>query len=135
MASGKRTVARKVHLDGHVFDSAGEAERYSNLVLHQRAGLISDLEVHPKFTIQEEFVHPSMGKVQEVTWEADFRYRQVETGLVVIEDYKGYEYATFKLKLKFVLRYFHDSHVFINKDVRGWYTPRKISGTKKRVRR
>lgn len=135
MASGRRGVARKVHLDGHVFDSEKEAERYSNLVLHQRAGLISGLEVHPKFTIQEEFIHPSIGKVQEVTWEADFRYRQVETGFVVIEDYKGYEYPVFKLKLKFVLRYFHDSHIFINKDVRGWYTPKKIPGTKKRAKR
>lgn len=40
-----------VVVDGHRFDSKREAARYSELVTAQRAGLIRDLEVHPRFPL------------------------------------------------------------------------------------
>jgi hypothetical protein len=41
--------AQKVALDGHVFDSKKEAARYQDLKILELAGVIEDLEVHPKY--------------------------------------------------------------------------------------
>lgn len=42
---------RKVHLDGHVFDSAREAKYYADHRLLEKAGEITQLEVHPVFKL------------------------------------------------------------------------------------
>ena len=44
--------ASKVRFDGYVFDSKREAEYYSELKLRERAGEISNINVHPSFPIE-----------------------------------------------------------------------------------
>lgn len=39
---------KRVEIDGHKFDSAGEGRRYQELKLLERAGRIRNLEIHPK---------------------------------------------------------------------------------------
>lgn len=71
-----------VELDGHRFDSTKEADRFRLLELAQSAGLIRDLEVHPRFPL---VVHGYDCGV----YEADFGYVESDTGARVVEDVKS----------------------------------------------
>lgn len=77
---------KRVTEDGITFDSMAERGRYRELCILQRAGEISELEVHVKYELQPKF---KRGKktIQAITYEADFRY--IENGAVVLEDVKG----------------------------------------------
>ena len=81
---------KKVMIDGIKFDSKKEANRYQELKLMQRAGIISDLQRQVKYVLI-----PSQkgddGRVVErpCTYIADFVYVD-ENGKKVVEDTKGY---------------------------------------------
>ena len=86
--------ATRVELDGHWFDSKREAARYAELILMQKAGLISGLVVHPRYVLRafEE-------KICEIV--PDFSY--IENGRWIVEDVKGGAtemLPTFRLKRK-----------------------------------
>lgn len=88
---------KKVLIDGIKFDSMAEGKRYKELKLLQRAGIIKELELQPKFLLQESF--KKNGKTyRKVEYIADFQY--IENGKVVVEDVKGKETEVFKLKHK-----------------------------------
>lgn len=91
--------AQKTSVDGIRFDSKGEALRYQNLVLLQRAGEISNLELQPTYAI--EFNGVKICKVK-----LDFRYTDNQTGREVVEDFKGYDNAMSKLKRKLVKAFY-----------------------------
>lgn len=80
-------------LDGILFASKGEMERYAELKLLERAGEIEDLELQPSFDIdlRGKFI---------CKYVADFRYK--EKGQIVVEDFKGMETPEFKLKWKLI---------------------------------
>lgn len=88
---------KKTVIDGITFDSKGEANRYWELKLLERAGEISNLTLQPKFTLQESF---KKGKKthQAITYIADFQYQ--ENGKTVVEDFKGMETEVFRIKKK-----------------------------------
>ena len=94
--------ARKTTVDGFVFDSNDESERYSELKYLQMAGEIDALELQPVFELQPRFKH---GKkiIRPITYKADFRYRIVATGQWVVEDVKAIETEVFKIKRKLLL--------------------------------
>ena len=95
--------ARRVTVDGIRFDSGMEARRYQQLQLLQRAGMIDQLEVHPRYEILPAHKHPVTGKrVRGIHYEADFRYVDIETGAPVVEDVKGHQTPVFRLKRKLV---------------------------------
>lgn len=88
---------KKTQVDMYLFDSAKEAKRYRDLVLLERAGEIQNLELQPRFLLQEGF------KKNNKTWRkleyvADFKY--IENGKTVVEDVKGFETKEFKIKRK-----------------------------------
>lgn len=88
---------KKVQIDMYVFDSIAESRRYKELALLERAGQISELELQPKFLLQEGF--KKNGKTyRAIYYIADFRY--IENGKVIVEDVKGKETEVFKLKHK-----------------------------------
>jgi len=92
---------RKVIRDGIEFDSIKECQRYCELKLMQRAGVISDLQMQVAFELI-----PSQrvdGKVVEraVNYIADFVYQQ--NGLKVVEDTKGYKTPEYIIKRKLML--------------------------------
>ena len=73
---------RKTVVDGIKFDSKGEARRYSELKLLQRAGEISDLKLQPRFELL-----PKQKDERAINYTADFMYQEgTET---VVEDFKG----------------------------------------------
>lgn len=88
---------KKVQVDMYVFDSIAESKRYKELKLLEQAGEISELELQPRFLLQEGF--RKNGKTfRKIEYIADFQY--IENGKLVIEDVKGKETEVFKLKRK-----------------------------------
>ena len=109
--------ASKTVVNGQKFDSQKEADRYLELKMLERAGIISNLkrQVHFQLTpVQREpdTIGPrggvKKGKVilDKSEYIADFVYIDNETERLVVEDVKGYRggeaYRTFKLKQKFL---------------------------------
>lgn len=76
--------AKKVHADGHTFDSKAEHARWCELRLMERAGLISDLQPHPTFDL---LAHTPDGPRSIGKYTPDFVYRQGNRR--VVEDVKG----------------------------------------------
>lgn len=98
--------ARKVTVDGHVFDSRGEANRYGELRMMERAGLITSLILQPEFILQDAFTDAEGNRWKAIRYRADFQY--VEAGRTIVEDFKGMETAEFKLKRKLFLNRYRD---------------------------
>lgn len=114
---------RKITVDGKIFDSVHEAERYKQLRLMEQAGKIRELETQRKFELipaQYETYerYSSRGKrLQDgrrcvekgVGYVADFVYRD-ESGALIVEDTKGYRkgtaYDVFVIKRK-LMRHIH----------------------------
>lgn len=77
---------KKTTLDGFVFDSKKESNRYFNLKLKMLSGLITDLQVQVEF------------QLSTCKYIADFTY--YENGVYVVEDVKGHKTAIYRLKKK-----------------------------------
>lgn len=93
--------SRKQTIDGYVFASKREAQRYSELKMLEKAGEISNLELQKRFELI-----PSQrigGKVVErpCYYVCDFAY--CEGGKQVIEDAKGMKTEVYKIKKKLML--------------------------------
>lgn len=100
--------SKKSVVNGIEFDSKKEANRYFELSLLERAGMISDLQRQVKFELI-----PSQridGKVVErsVSYVADFVYKQ--HGKTVVEDTKGFKTKDYIIKRKLML-YIHGIRV------------------------
>ncbi len=83
--------ARKCTVDGIQFDSRREAERYRELHILKRAGLIRNLELQPEFLILVSTLYGKSPRplVRVGRYRADFRYVDTDTGQLVIEDAKS----------------------------------------------
>src|SRR5437762_3959296 len=88
---------RKTLYLGIKFDSQKEASRYQELLLLERARLISEIELQPRYNLV-------VNEQKIGFYKADFRYRVTETGAVVVEDVKSPATRTqvYRLKKKLV---------------------------------
>ncbi len=84
---------RKTLYQGIWFHSQKEADRYQDLLHRERAGEISHIELQPRYNLVVN--GQKLG-----FYKADFRYRDVATGEVVVEDVKGVRTAVYQLKKK-----------------------------------
>lgn len=91
--------ADKPTIDGHVFDSQKEADRYLVLRDRRRRGEIMDLEVHPVFKLAVGITPIRIGN-RQVVYKADFRYLDQRSRQWVIEDVKSKPTKTPLYKLK-----------------------------------
>lgn len=110
---------KKCQYNGIVFDSRHEMQRYKELLLLQRAGKISDLELQKHFELipaQYEIStevyksgprkgQPKPGKLIEraVEYIADFYYYDHMKGCVIVEDTKGMKTKEYIIKRKLML--------------------------------
>ena len=81
-----------VHVDGVRFASKREAARFLELKLWEKAGQITDLECQPVFPLHVMELWRSGAPVVITTigkYTADFRYLNLQTGEIVIEDVKS----------------------------------------------
>ena len=88
---------QKTQMDMYVFDSAKEAQRYRELKLLERVGEISNLELQPRFLLQDSFKKNSK-TYRKIEYVADFKY--IENGKIIVEDVKGLQTEVFKIKHK-----------------------------------
>jgi hypothetical protein len=111
-------LAKKTRADGILFDSKKEAQRYQQLKLMQKAGMICDLKCQVKYElVPAQYID---GKCVEraVTYTSDFEYyvlkdlRQKtvmadkdakQIGQHIVEDVKGYRTEVYKIKKKLML--------------------------------
>lgn len=78
----------KTVADGIKFDSKLEAERYAQLKILERVGVIRALELQPSFELLPSF--RKNGKTwRKTVYKADFRYILCEDDRIIIEDVKG----------------------------------------------
>lgn len=110
--------SKKVNCNGILFDSKREANRYLELKLLERAGIIKDLELQKPFELipaQYEYYerYGKNGKrlkdgkkciENSVVYNADFSY--IENGILVVEDTKGVKTKDYIIKRKLML-YIH----------------------------
>lgn len=96
---------KKVIVDEKEFDSKREGNRYKELKLLERAGEIKNLELQPRFLLQDSF--KKNGRTfRKIEYVADFKY--IENGKTIVEDVKGIQTDVFKLKHKIFEKVYPD---------------------------
>lgn len=95
---------KKITVDGQIFDSKKEANRYKELRLLEKAGEIKDLRTQVKFKLIPAQRDEATGKVieRECSYKADFVYYE-EDGETVVEDVKGFRTKEYIIKRKLML--------------------------------
>jgi hypothetical protein len=93
-------------MDGIIFASMAEMNRYAELLILVMKGMISDLALQPTFALQDKFTHPVYGVQRPIIYRADFSYKEKGNRKRVIEDVKGHSTEVYKLKKKMFLRLF-----------------------------
>lgn len=74
--------------NGIEFDSKAEHDRYLELLVMEKAGLISELECHPRYEIIPKQAVPGHRAFLPAHYTADFRYLD-KNGNQVVEDVKS----------------------------------------------
>lgn len=109
--------AKQTWVDGILFDSMREANRYKELKLLLDQGEISDLQMQVKYELipAQYEVYERYGKrgqrlkdgkkllERPVTYIADFVYYDVPSNKVVVEDCKGMRDEKYRIKKKLML--------------------------------
>jgi hypothetical protein len=93
---------KKVSVNGKVFDSKKEAQRYQELKLLEKSGIIKDLELQKRFILLEGFKKNNK-TYRPIYYYADFVYYLIYEKKTVVEDVKASKYFTtdvYKLKKK-----------------------------------
>ena len=95
--------AKKTEINGITFASRLEGERFKQLMLLQKAGEITDLQLQPELQIFEGYVNCYDGmKHRSRFYVGDFKYLDLKTRQWIIEDTKGLETPEFRLKWEYV---------------------------------
>lgn len=98
--------SQKITVSGRSFDSIKEANRYSELVLAQRSGEISELKCQVPFVLIPSQKDQNGKTIEKpVKYIADFVYVD-KNGSTVVEDTKGVRTADYIIKRKLML-YIH----------------------------
>ena len=78
--------AKSIVIDGHKFPSKKEGKRYLELKLQQHCGFIKNLELQPRYILQDGFRRK--GKwISQIAFTPDFRYHK--DCEIFVEDVKG----------------------------------------------
>lgn len=95
--------SKKTVVDGQKFDSKKEANRYQELLLLEKAGVIKNLSRQVKFVLIPS-QRDENGKVieRECSYKADFVYYE-EEGETIVEDVKGFRTKEYIIKRKLML--------------------------------
>lgn len=120
----------KTVADGIKFDSKLEAERYAQLKILERAGVIRALELQPSFELLPSF--KKNGKTwRKTVYKADFRYILADGDRIIIEDVKGSTAVitdVFRLKQKLFEYKYPDYTISIvtSKDIKKFQIETKV---------
>ena len=91
--------AKRTEVNGIIFDSKIEADRFLQLQLLEKSDTIDSLKLQPEFQISQGWINPQTGeKVRSRFYVGDFMYHDKILERVVVEDVKGMETPEFRLK-------------------------------------
>lgn len=90
--------ARKTVVDGHTFDSKAEAKRYQELKLLQKAGVVKEIELQPRFKLLPTFRKNGV-TYRGIDYVGDFLVTYAD-GHQEVEDVKGVKTPVFQVKRK-----------------------------------
>ena len=97
--------AKKVHDPQYgTFDSVGEYERWKDLLLLQKAGVIVGLKRQVRYELIPTMRTPSGKTMRGVTYVADFRYYDSRKQEWITEDYKGFKTGEYQIKKKMMYK-------------------------------
>ena len=99
---------KKAVIDGITFDSKKESNKYCELKMLEKAGVIKDLKIQPKYLILMGY-----GNLRKRYYVADFEYR--EGGKIIVEDVKSpitKKNPTYRLKRQMFLVLYGDMYEF-----------------------
>ena len=98
--------AKKVEIDGHIFDSRLEGRYYEHLVYLMNDGVVESFEMKKSYTLLDKFPHPKTGKtVRAIKYTPDFEVIYAD-GHVEVVDTKGMKTRDFIMRCKmFMFRY------------------------------
>lgn len=85
--------------DRIVFQSKAEMKRYCELLLLQKSGTITDLQLQTPFVLLDSYVKNGK-KIQGIIYNADFTY--YENDKLIIEDVKGVKTDVYKIKKNYL---------------------------------
>lgn len=100
----------KVIYNGIKFDSKKERDRYITLKQIEKAGIIKELELQPKFLLLDT-IHYKDKTYPKTYYKADFKYFDNEKGKYIVEDVKSPITAkdkVYRLKIKMLLTKYPD---------------------------
>ena len=99
----------KVTYNGIKFDSKKERDKYIELKQLEKAGIIKELELQPKFLLLDT-IHYKGKTYPKTYYKADFKYK-TKDGVEIIEDIKSPITAkdkVYRLKIKMLLAKYPD---------------------------
>ena len=98
--------AKKVEIDGHIFDSRLEGRYYEHLLYLMNDGVVESFEMKKSYTLLDKFTHPKTGKtVRAIKYTPDFEVIYAD-GHVEVVDTKGMKTRDFIMRCKmFMFRY------------------------------
>jgi len=94
--------ARKKQVDGHLFASTKEARVYLELKALQSAGVIADLELQPRFRLQDGFRRDGKWH-RPIDYVADFAFQRDGRRCVVDVKSKATRTAVYRMKVKMLM--------------------------------
>ena len=101
---------KKVIYKGIKFDSKKERDKYIELNQLEKAGIIKELELQPKFLLLDT-IHYKGKTYPKTYYKADFKYFDNEKGKYIVEDVKSPITAkdkVYRLKIKMLLAKYPD---------------------------
>lgn len=112
--------AKKVTINGIIFDSKMEADYYLHLLELQEKEIVTEFELQPVYELLKPFVLNDK-KIQGIKYKADFLVKYAD-GHSEVVDIKGFETVDFKLKKKlFQYKYKQELHcIAYSKIDGGW---------------
>lgn len=111
MARRNKYNAKKTVVDGIEFDSIREADKYCELKLLEKAKEIRNLELQPRFLLQDKFKDKMGTTHRKIEYVADFMYIDKDDKKIV-EDVKGMMTDVYKLKKKLFLNLYDEEYDF-----------------------
>lgn len=102
----------KVTVDGILFDSKGEANRYIELKRLLQAREIKDLELQKAFELAPT-VRSNSKTLSKIQYRADFCYFDNKYNRMVVEDFKGKETPEYKIKRQLFIMKYHEQYLFL----------------------
>lgn len=105
---------KKTQVDMYVFDSIAESRRYKELALLEKAGEIKDLQLQPRFLLQESFKYENKTN-RAIFYIADFKYYDCNIKRSVVEDVKSVitkKDKVYAIKKKLFLKKYGELYLF-----------------------